>query len=547
MPEAALRSLRGASPFFKIAKYMQYCEVTNSERGAILSSFFGPRPRFISMKRLCAAAGLCIFIALGARADSGGVKQPPRRFVSADSAEIAQPRALATLDGKKTLFRIAPRCEVDSATLLVRYYRKTDTLTTLSSAPYQAEWEYSTVPDQDQLYLQFGYILFHVAGDTIVCPPLPHRWAIDRNERLSSKKYRCREIDSSGQLVIDGALDDWRRLKAARLGEDATFRCVWTPKDYFVAVEVRDAEVTPGDHVEIMFDMHMTRETFAGIEHRIISVGPKRRRFTWAPLLHDTASVQSDSVLVRFDEEMEWRGRLTSDGYRIECRMPFVILGSVAFPPKQFGFDIAVIDRDYDGRGSVSVWSGAAASARHNPSEWGAVILQQRMPTLKALLIALAVIMAVIIASILVLLVRQKQRDFQQRMADRAAYSPLTRQALEAIETADNLRELTCEEVAARTGARAEELRSSLEREIGASFEQLLDHARVKKARGLLRDPEIALENVAELSGFGSWHSFEQSFADKADVTPEQYRKIKLQELQEEQEEEEEENREAHS
>ncbi|MBD3315118.1 MAG: hypothetical protein GF344_04980, partial [Chitinivibrionales bacterium] len=269
----------------------------------------------------------------------------PRRIVTTDSARIVTPRRPRVLEGSSTFVRIEPYCRVGTVELLAHYHPgRVDTIARLTKAPFAATWRFDTLPDQDQFHLRFGYVIHHPNGDTIVSPPLPNNWVIDRNSTLSQRRTVCPRVASDSSITVDGKLGEWKRYQAEMIGDEGTFRCAWTAGRFFVAVEVNDDVITAFDRIEVMFDPKQERGSFAGLDQRVISFGPKNRSFAWAVRPGYGVSSQSDSIIVRIQDEVEWRSRLTVNGYCVEAGIPFGVLSDLEFPRKHLGFDLCIVN-----------------------------------------------------------------------------------------------------------------------------------------------------------------------------------------------------------
>jgi hypothetical protein len=360
-----------------------------------------------------------------------------KKITSGDSAVIISPKHYSILNHGSVEYTIKPVCDVTGVVLLVHYYpAKTDTISYLTEAPFTALWNYSLLPDQDQLHLQFGYILYHVNGDTIISTPQPHHWIIDRNIQRSKKRYTCKQAKANEEFSIDGKLDEWDRFAYARFPSGGGFTCSWTGADFFLAVEVHDPSVTSSDRVEVSFDLTRSRTQFLNSNHRIISFGPKRRSFTWAVAMTDTGYTQVDSIIIRIDEEMEWRSSLTSYGYSIEARIPFCILSALQFPNKYFGFDISVIDvnKVNPNEQQVYTWSGSEPSGRHNPNEWGTIVLRQLFLPLKIILTLSLLFVALLLLAMIYLILYKKHKDLYYEKLEKKELSPMLKEIMNIIE-----------------------------------------------------------------------------------------------------------------
>jgi AraC-like DNA-binding protein len=483
---------------------------------------------------------LLILVTATARAVETDTTAGPRRLVTADSARIVSPSRPRVLEGNAVTVRVEPACTVSVVELLVRYYPwRVDTLARLGAPPYSATWHFAGLPDQDQLHLQFGYILYHPGGDTIESPPLPNNWVIDRDPDPSRRRFVCRRGIADSAFVIDGEGGEWKRFPATPVGDAGQFRCAWTAGQFFVAVEVSDPVVTPFDRVELMFDLKRQRTSFAGIDQRIISFGPKNRSFAWAVEPGNDLSTRIDSIIIRIQEEMEWRSRVTPGGYRVEARIPFCVLSDLEFPQKRMGFELCIVNRDGENATpQVTSWAGIPPAARHNPSEWGTLSLRQRMPALKVLLGALLFVALGIIALLLTLVLRGRHRESRYARQERQGYSPRVRDIVDHMEKHHTDPTFDITALAGMTGLERDDIREVLVNELETTCERMLEQMRVRTAKHLLRDSEDALARVADAAGFPDSATFVKTFSYHAGVPPDEWRRTRREEDAEEEEEE---------
>jgi AraC-like DNA-binding protein len=398
------------------------------------------------------------------------------------------------------------------------------------------------VVDQDQLSLHFGYTLYHSNGDTIASPPLVNRWVIDQHKATSPRRAVCRQRALKKEIKIDGNHQDWRGFRRHRISQKARFASMWTPAAFLFLVEVDDFQVTAWDRVELHFDLHHTRTPFMDARHRLISFAPKSRSFATVVAQTDSGPRQVDSIVLRIGEEIEWRSRPRPGGYTIEARIPFCVLSDLEFPPKRFGFDVAVLDRN-GGAGShlsVATWSGVQASSRHNPSEWGTLNVRQVLLPLKILLLAMLGFAGLVVLLILAMVIRQKRVERYYRGLDRKPLSPRVQRLLDCIGIHCGEGDFTLGSAAEELGESPAELARTLSEETEATFENLLDLARTRKAKDLLRTTELPVEQIASNCGFRHTGPFLSMFGRVAGVDPRAYRAQQREEaLEEEQEEEE--------
>ena len=463
--------------------------------------------------------------------ESTVVRHQSKKMVSSDSAVIISPKHHTILNQGSVEYTISPACEVREVLLYVNYYPfKTDTIDYVTKAPFSAQWSTASIPDQDQLHLQFGYILYHVNGDTITSPPQPHHWIIDRTIKKSTKRYLCKQARSNDEICIDGKLDEWKRFRSENSPLGGGFKCSWTGSNFFLAVEVYDPFVTVADRLEISFDLTHSQTRFFDINHRIISFAPKSRSFSWAIDISDTGYTQLDSIIIRIDEEMEWRGSLTDYGYIIEARIPFCVLSALEFPQKRFGFDLSVIDINNTNQKEPDVytWSGAQPSGRHNPNEWGAIILRQHFFPLKLLLILSLFIVAILIITMISLILYRKQKELFYKKVEKKELSPILKEIMHIIENNIEKQELNPKYISNKYGCSVSEVEKTFSQELGTSCAKVIRFSRIKKAKLYLLIPDFKIENSAHAVGFADTNVFVKAFKEFAGVTPEVWRRNRL-------------------
>ena len=472
-----------------------------------------------------------LFLANSLYSDTDTTQCHKKKIASSDSAEIISPKHHTILNQDSVEYTIGPACEVSGVILYVNYYPfKTDTIAYLAKAPFSAQWNCAHIPDQDQLHLQFGYILYHVNGDTITAPPQPHHWIIDRTIKKSTKRYLCKQARSNDEICIDGKLDEWKRFRSEKFPLGGGFKCSWTGSDFFLAVEVYDPFVAVADRLEISFDLTHSQTRFFDINHRIISFAPKSRSFSWAIDISDTGYTQVDSIIIRIDEEMEWRGNLTNYGYIIEARIPFCVLSALEFPQKRFGFDLSVIDINDTNQKEPDVynWSGAQPSGRHNPNEWGTIILRQHFLPLKLLLILCLFIVAILIITMISLILYRKQKELFYKKIEKKEFSPTLKEIMHIIENNVEKQELNPKYIANKYGCPVSEVEKAFRQELGVSCNKVITLSRIKKAKSYLIEPDSEIEDIGNAVGFADTNVFVKAFKTFAGVPPEEWRRNRL-------------------
>lgn len=450
-----------------------------------------------------------------------------KTIYSRDSARIISPKHYSILNDTLVTYTIEPNCAVEHVILYVSYFpKKTDTLARLSNAPYTVVWNNKNISDQDQFHLQFGYILFHTSGDTIISLPEPHHWIINRDKNKSKKRYVCKEAPSSEAFIIDGKLDDWVTYPRINIPFGGSIRCSWTSIDFFIGIEVYDPFVTKYDKVEISFDMADKRQEFVSVGQRILSYSPLARSFPWALSVNDTSVHILDSLVVRINEEMEWSTLSTMYGYTIESRIPLCVLYDLSFPLKSWGFDVTVINKDdkNQNKPSIYTWSGAEPGARHTPAEWGTITLSQQFLPLKFILLIFLFTICIIIILILFLLLYQKQKNSYYEKLENQPRSDEIEKIFHIIENNITHKDCSPEMIANKYGCTTSNLEILLANKLNSKCQMIITSVRIKKAKQLLVETDQDISEIADSVGYKEEKVFEKTFKAFSGVYPLEWR-----------------------
>ncbi len=479
------------------------------------------------------------FLTRNEKTDSSTAKADSITKISADSAKIISPAVRSVVSVDSMPIEIVPRCPVDSITVLVRYSgKKTDTLGTFSHPPYKAIWNCKDIPDQDQMHLQPGYVLFHKSGLKIISPPLAHRWVLDRKMEISKKKYHGYQKDAPDTSSIDGNIQDWKTISAAKIGNIGYYKVFWCGKNIFLAARIFDSSVTYNDFVELHFDLYNNKNSFAGINHRSIRFGPKLRSNCFTVNLTDSGFVLADSVNVLISREMRWAKKIYSDGYSIEVSVPIFVLSDLQYPPKTIGFDVSVIDVDEHSNEEFFVsWSGSEITNRYNPSQWGNLVLEQAMYPLRMVVVSGFILFLIIISIIIGFQLIQYQKNRKIEQTYQKEYSEFMNSILECIQKSLYDPQLSPSTIANSLSCTTEEIISRIQNEAECTFEQFVCFHKIKLARALLRETDQSLEKIAEMTGFRNVEDFNRFFSEATRSTPQKYRQIKREESESEEDE----------
>jgi AraC-like DNA-binding protein len=434
-------------------------------------------------------------------------------ITTGDSAFFKLPAARTLLTGTSATLEVVPHCATDSVTIFIRHsYTITDTLIRLSTPPYSTEWNFAGLPDHDQIHLQFGYLLHHSSGKTIISAPLPHQWAIDRTTRLSRKKYHCRQIVSPDSVFIDGKLDEWKRARRARINEHSTFALMWTSAFLYFAAEVRLHDINPADIIELHLDPYFTRESFASEKHRSVRFGPRSRSFCFAACPDSSTGMyrQCDSIASLLLDGISWGVTFSDSGYIIEAALPFYSLSDLDFPKLRFGLDVTT--RAGTTPAHHKSWAGSGEFNRYNPSEWGTVVLHQALLPLKIALILSSIIISILLIIIIFVFIRHFYHTRRSEMKEMKGEPLMLLKIRECV--GEHLADtgLNVKTTATATGLTQEQIEQVLHEELDSSFEQFLTFCRVNRAKELLWDFDMDFSEISLECGFSSPAEMEECF-----------------------------------
>ncbi|NLW33287.1 MAG: helix-turn-helix domain-containing protein [Fibrobacter sp.] len=464
-------------------------------------------------------------------------------LITSDSAVFLSPPFKKVFSGRDLKVEIEPQCKVDSLKLTVLYSGKiTDTLGTFHAPPYCATWRYDTIPDQDQLHLQFGYVIFHPSGKKIICPPMPNRWVIDRDKRNSRKKYQIKQILNPGKIEIDGQLNEWENVSTIYIGSKGMLKMQWTNYHFFVGAHVFDTTISYADFLELHFDLDRERKSFSDINQRSIRFGPQTRSTTFAMDLSDSSFMPDDSINVLLNNEMKWRRNIVKDGYIIEASIPVTLLSEMGYLNPNFGFDVSIMDSDEkNGSKHYVSWSGSAIeSNRYNPSQWGTAVLKQTMFPLKLILTISGMIILITGLILTIIISKHNLQAKKRESAQKKEYSELFKTILDAVQKRITDPSLSPQKIASILNIKPDTITDTFLKEMDCRFEHYIKFQKIQKAKEMLRSTEMSFEEIAEKAGFQSVKILNESFESITHTTPELFRERILEAAREAEEDEDE-------
>ncbi|NLE00357.1 MAG: helix-turn-helix domain-containing protein [Fibrobacter sp.] len=460
--------------------------------------------------------------------------------ITADSATIISPKIGTIITTDSVPVEIMPRCSVDSMMITVTHTHEiTDTIAVLYKSPYKAVWHCAKYPDQDQLHLKFGYILFLSNGKKIVCPPLAHRWVLERSSRQSRKKFHCTFVEPE-EITIDGNFSDWKHYSGAKLGDAGVFKCLWTGTHILFYANIQDTSITESDMVELHFDIYRDRAGFSGINHRTVIFMPLARSNCLTVSLNDSGFKLEDSINVLLSREMEWRKEIRPDGYSIETSLPLFALSDMQFAPKEIGFDVSVVNVDRDKPGyRFTDWAGALYSNRYNPGEWGKLVLHQAMFPLRMLMVLGAIFFVILLLVVIVVIFYQSRGIKSFHELEERGFSDEMKKILDIIHSNISDPSFDINKLANILQTDISEIREIIQNETEREFPDYLQFIRIRYSKKLLRDTSLSITDIVEKSGFRDESTFISQFETVSRVSPENFRKRIIEEMEENEDEEE--------
>ncbi|MDR0306128.1 MAG: helix-turn-helix domain-containing protein [Chitinispirillales bacterium] len=481
-------------------------------------------------------------IILKRHADSAEIIPAVKTIITADSARIVSPSVRSILKSDIVVYEIEPLRKVDSVILFVHHsQREVDTLGVFTSPPYRAVWNCASVADQDQIHLQFGYTLFYSDSLIINSPPLPHRWVLDRGKKPPSKQsYRIMETTKPDHFTIDCDLSKWKDVESVSIGDFANFKLLWTSAKLFFIAEVKGNPVTANDFIELHADLRRNRSSFAGINHRTIRFSPRSRSNSFVAELNDSGGILSDSVSILITKEMEWKKVIDSNGYIIEAIIPFFVLSDKEFPPSKFGFDVSLMRTDETGKQQFYSWADAEQFNRYSPKSWGTARLSQAWFALKAVFVFLAAVTILILVLTALHTILQKRKSAHYEKTEAQGFSPLLEMITGCIEEHLSSENFCLEEALKIVNQTEEKVTTAIRQELDCDFDQLLSFRRLRRAQSLMRNPDLDINSIAVMSGFGNASVFIEQYKICMNVDPETCRAASLKQIMEEAEDDDE-------
>lgn len=91
--------------------------------------------------------------------------------------------------------------------------------------------------------------------------------------------------------------------------------------------------------------------------------------------------------------------------------------------------------------------------------------------------------------------------------------------------------------IASKYGCSTPELEKAFKRELNTSCRKIITFSRIKKAKSHLTEPDSAIEDIARAAGFPDTTIFINTFKRLAGVSPEEWKKNRLEDALEEDEE----------
>jgi len=204
---------------------------------------------------------------------------------------------------------------------------------------------------------------------------------------------------------------------------------------------------------------------------------------------------------------------------------------------KPIGAMIGRIEHDT----SFYSWAGSTQFTRYSPSTWGTAKFTHAIVWFKVIffiLTALALISALL--TILQTFITRRNEIREDKMMDEDNYSPVTTAVIECVEKGLADANFGLKDVLKSIDKKEDEVTAALQKDLEVTFDKLLLVKRIKRSQGLMKDPDLDIEKIAEMSGFANVNTYREQYKAQMNVDPKISRAAVLDRIREDKEAEEE-------
>jgi AraC-like DNA-binding protein len=313
-----------------------------------------------------------------------------------------------------------------------------------------------------------------------------------------------RQLNPAKPINLDGDLNEWRGFRQYRVGNNSWFSAGWNNDGIAVCAFVADTTSSPRDCIEFFINLDSARTAFASSLQGMLSISPTGTGLAWVGTSWDS---RSDSLSQKLRESSSWACTIGIKGYMVEAYIPFSAFRRNYEVPSQIGFDVSIVNASEAGNTiDYDIWSKTVPSGRHNPLQWGRMELRRSMLGLKiALMVAVFLLMIVLMMLSIVSILQQRKSTGTNRSARVVA-------VLRYIEDHVHESTLTCASACADLTFDMQEISALVHTEMGTSFENLLNLARIRRIKNLLRKAECSNDEITKKCGFENVSQGEDAF-----------------------------------
>jgi AraC-like DNA-binding protein len=423
-----------------------------------------------------------------------------------------------------------------------------------SIPPFEAIWDCSRIPDQDNSNLRFickakttqstqdepGYRFFMA-------------WAVlDRSGGLSELQWKSHKADSP--IKIDANLGEWFSEDSVVFENNdnrITAASKWDRDFLYFAVRVRDSQVLllskkgmeqkksdsdMQDGIELFFDLKHNHSSIRdGDDYQVLIPVNKNYELTVMDfkkqiLVEKTGNSFHKKFLdfKAFAREPDWEPEIqlreTDSGYEIEAAFAWKDLGLNPEKGLTIGFNLINSDREDEfGVVMTKSWAGISDLLHHNPSEWGDLCLVDRdRKGVKA-----AAVAVILIAFLTIIFVVFRKRIDVMDEGEVTKQRHLVNSVMEYLKQNFHDEGLDLKKAASHANLSADYLRKIFKKETTENFTVYLNKLRIERAKELLLSTNLRISQIAFDVGYGSQEHFTKVFKNSTGTTPTDYKKKK--------------------
>jgi len=413
-----------------------------------------------------------------------------------------------------------------------------------STAPYEAIWDCSRIPDFHFPRLRFYCDIIDNAGNIAEKAGGTVKYVVlDRHAEFKSKKFRSKFFTKSP--VLDGQKNDWPASDSLQFengNNTITAFSFWNRDGLFFFIRVMDQQVfTPmnrkwqreihyGDGIHLLLDPFLHRNPFPDSTTRLMEIAPNG--FSYIKYF-DLKKTPDGSPLKDFGKTAtSIKGKLNDlkqpdSSYTMEIKIDWPELAGLTAEAGSLGFDLLNMDVDQsEGIRKGISWTGNQPYNRLNPSEWGVLILEKPPLPFKSWGIAAAFFFILIIGGVALF---RKHSKIKQSVSGVFTQSKKSDDIIDLVTQAVLKRypesELSISFFAKEFSMNPGYLGNLFRKKTGKPFNEFLHQVRINEAKRLLKMDQLSISQIAFQVGFNSLENFIRIFKKYEKVSPGSWQK----------------------